>query len=205
MATISCITSLLYSVMSLSNATKSEVDSFSSYFNSYSTKITHSSSMVFVALYQNALDRTILLAIAIPFVIDAIFGLYVLRKVFKHSQVGNREAFQNTASEAKAMNNRTPKMLRKNEMFQKSWKFDLFNKNQITKQMLGILVIFTQIYFSALGLIEKKEHFSLSMVVFVYSVITLFTFFNVAHVRDLEAVTVNFTTYVLAVASILSS
>lgn len=62
-----------------------------------------------------------------------------------------------------------------------------------------------QIYFSALGLISKREHFALSMMVFVYSIITLFTFFNVAYVRDFEAVTVNFTTYVLAVASVLSS
>ena len=42
------------------------------------------------------------------------------------------------------------------------------------------------------------------MVVFVYSLITLFTYFNVAYVRDFEAVTVNFTTYSLAISSVLA-
>lgn len=112
--------------------------------------------MVLVALRLSSVDQILMGVIALPFVIDAIFGLFVLRKVFKYSQVGNREAMNEadaSATKAKAANNRTPEMLRSKEMFQKSWKFDLFNQDQITKQILGISLIFIEIYFSALGLI----------------------------------------------------
>ena len=73
-----------------------------------------------------------MVVIALPFVTDAIFGLFVLRKVFKYSQVGNREVMNDadtSSLKVKAANNRTPEMLRSKEMFQKSWKFDLFNQN----------------------------------------------------------------------------
>jgi len=49
-ATLSCIFGLLFSVMSLSNATKNKMDYFSSLTQSYSTKLGHALSVVFIAI-----------------------------------------------------------------------------------------------------------------------------------------------------------
>lgn len=66
------------------------------------------------------------------------------------------------------------------------------------------MIIFLEIYFSALGLITKSDQFSLSIVVFVYSMICLFSYFNITYIRDFEAISVSFTTYMLAVATIVA-
>lgn len=48
-STMACLSGLLYSVMSLSNATKNQRDYFSKLMQSYTTKIWHSISLVAVA------------------------------------------------------------------------------------------------------------------------------------------------------------
>lgn len=82
-ATMACLSGLLYSVMSLSNATKNQRDCFSKLMQSYTTKIWHSISLLAVAAMQ---ESPLLLAVAVPFVLDAMFGVKVLREVFSKQE-----------------------------------------------------------------------------------------------------------------------
>lgn len=63
-------------------------------------------------------------------------------------------------------------------------------------------MIFSLIYFSLVGVVGSTGN--LSMIVFVYSLICLFAFFNVTYVRDFDALQINFTPIVLSIAGIIS-
>lgn len=72
------------------------------------------------------------------------------------------------------------------KVFTKGWKFNLFNEQEkVFKQISAISVIFSLIYFSLVGVVSNTGN--LSMIVFVYSLICLFAFFNVTYVRDFDA------------------
>lgn len=89
------------------------------------------------------------------------------------------------------------------KVFTKGWKFSLFNEqSKVFKQISAISVIFCLIYFSLVGVVSNTGN--LSMIVFVYSMICLFSFFNVTYVRDFDALQINFTPMVLTVAGIIS-
>ena len=63
-------------------------------------------------------------------------------------------------------------------------------------------MIFSLIYFSLVSIVTSSGN--LSMVVFVYSLICLFAFFNVTYVRDFDALQINFTPIILSIAGIIS-
>lgn len=81
----------------------------------------------------------------------------------------------------------------------------MFNETkQANKAIAAITVIFIQFFFSLASIImHKKEHQSYSLVVFIYSAICMFSFFNVSYVRDFDALQVNFTPLMLAVSGIV--
>lgn len=56
--------------------------------------------------------------------------------------------------------------------------------------MSAVSVIFALVYFSLAGSIMKQD--ALSIIVFVYSMICLFSFVNVTYVRDFDALQINF-------------
>lgn len=89
---------------------------------------------------------------------------------------------------------RLPSILNSNElsekMFNKGWKFNQFNsQGQVMKQLSAVSVIFAMVYFSLAGSIMKQD--ALSITVFVYSMICLFSFVNVTYVRDFDALQIN--------------
>jgi hypothetical protein len=100
-----------------------------------------------------------------------------------------------------------PKVLTQTKMakkvFTKGWKFNLFNEQfKVFKQISAISVIFSLIYFSLVGVINQQGN--LFMITLVYSLICLFSFFNVTYVRDFDALQINFTPLALSVAGIIS-
>jgi hypothetical protein len=91
-------------------------------------------------------------------------------------------------------------------MFYRGWKFDMFNDmKQFNKAIAALCVIFTMFFFSLASLLtqvlehKKSDHQSLTMVIFTYSVICMFSYFNFAYIRDFDAIQVNFTPLMLTV------
>lgn len=73
------------------------------------------------------------------------------------------------------------------------------------KALAAITVIFVQFFFSLSSIIMwKKEHLSLSVIVFTYAAICMFSYFNVSYIRDFDAMQVNFTPICLTVACIVA-
>jgi hypothetical protein len=72
----------------------------------------------------------------------------------------------------------------------------------VFKQISAIAVIFCLINFSLIGVVAKQG--TLSIIVLAYSLICLFSFFNVTYVRDFDALQINFTPMALSIAAILS-
>jgi hypothetical protein len=71
-------------------------------------------------------------------------------------------------------------------MFTKGWKFDMFNVDgQLNKQLAAIAIIFGTLYFSLVS-VAYKDHMCFSLIVIAYSLICLFSFFNVSYVRDFD-------------------
>jgi len=65
-------------------------------------------------------------------------------------------------------------------MFGSGWKFNIFNeRSQDNKQIAAVAVIFAQVYFSILGMFTCPDHEAFSIIVFAYSLISLFSFINV--------------------------
>lgn len=52
-----------------------------------------------------------------------------------------------------------------------------------------------------MGVVCKEEHLGLSIVVFVYSMVSLFAFMNLTYVRDFDALQINFTPMALSIIS----
>lgn len=107
--------------MSLSNATKNQRDAFSRMMQSYSTKITHSLMVLFMAYRASSESITnamIMVGVAFPFAIDSIYGCYVLKRVFAEEAHINEtnllDQEKNVRKEdkiEKKFNNRLPEML----------------------------------------------------------------------------------------------
>lgn len=70
-------------------------------------------------------------------------------------------------------------------------------EGQMWKQIAAASVIFALLQFSVIGLIGGSMR-GFAMLVFIYSISTLFSFFNVAYARDLDVIQVNFTPLFLA-------
>jgi len=148
-----------------------------------------------------------MLAVAIPFVLDAMYGVQILREVFSKEEAHGDDLLNERETESKEYNDRVPQVLTQSKIsqkvFTKGWKFNLFNEQQkVFKQISAISVIFSLIYFSLVGVVGNSGN--LSMIVFVYSLICLFAFFNVTYVRDFDALQINFTPIVLSIAGIIS-
>lgn len=156
--------------------------------------------------------------------IDAILGASILKQVFENGKVEfeseSREQVHVPLSEeinskAKNFNNRLPKVVMENEMgrkmFYRGWKFDMFNDiKQFNKATAAVCVIFAMFFFSLASLLTQvlehktEDHQSFTIIVFTYSVISMFTYFNVAYVRDFNALQVNFTPIMLTVCGAMS-
>lgn len=93
------------------------------------------------------------------------------------------------------------------KFFASGWKFNMFNQTtkQSNKAIAAVSVIFAQFFFSLASLITcQKDHQSLSMVVFTYCAICMFSYFNVTYVRDFDALQVNFTPLMLTVCGLVA-
>jgi len=148
-----------------------------------------------------------MLAVAVPFVLDAMYGVQILREVFSKEEAHGDDLLNERETESKEYNDRVPQVLTQSKIsqkvFTKGWKFNLFNEQQkVFKQISAISVIFSLIYFSLVGVVGNSGN--LSMIVFIYSLICLFAFFNVTYVRDFDALQINFTPIVLSIAGIIS-
>ena len=159
---------------------------------------------------QSALDSLMLYALALPFVFDAVYGLWVVKQVFsKTEEMIGDDLLTEKQEETKKYNDRLPQILKQTtlskKVFTKGWKFDLFNEQfKVAKQISAISVIFAMIYFSLVGVINQSEHHHLSIMVLTYSLICLFSFFNLTYVRDFDAIQINFTPMALSVFCIIS-
>jgi len=200
---------LLFSVMMLSNATKNQKDVFSSFMQSFCSKVTHSASMIALAHATGEIFLTIL---AVLFTVDAICGLIVLAIVFDNNQEEN-SLFDCLDKEDKTkmrqFNDRVPELLQEDEVSQKlftrGWKFNIFNEQKFTqKAITATVVILAQFYFAINTIIRSDIHRSYAVIVLMYSLICLFSFTNLSYVRDFDAIQVNFTPIVLSIAGILS-
>ena len=79
------------------------------------------------------------------------------------------------------------------KLYSKGWKFNMFNiEGQMWKQIAAISVIFALFQFSVIGIIGGSKA-GFAMAVFIYSISTLFSFFNLAYVREIDVIQVNFT------------
>lgn len=93
-------------------------------------------------------------------------------------------------------------------MFSWGWKFNMFNEMEhsgnVAKAIAAISVIFAQFFFSLTSIVRQQEHMSLSMVVFIYCAICMFSYFNVTYVRDFDALQVNFTPIMLTICGLVT-
>lgn len=87
----------------------------------------------------------------------------------------------------------------------------MFNDmKQFNKAIAALGVIFTMFFFSLSSLLtqvlehKKSDHQSLTMVVFTYSVICMFSYFNFEYVRDFDAIQVNFTPIMLTICGTMT-
>lgn len=148
----------------------------------------------------------------IPFIIDAAFGLNILRIIFGSEQdetLCYNDLLENPEQETqKEFNDRVPTILKKGRLsrkiFTQGWKFDMFNvTGQLSKQIAATAVIFAQLYLSIIGCIVS-EHQTLSILVLTYSVICLFSFFNLTYIRDFDAIQINATPIILSIAAMVA-
>jgi hypothetical protein len=88
-------------------------------------------------------------------------------------------------------------------MFSNGWKFDLFNECNAQKQLIGAVIIFSMVYFSMVEVVMTQDTFSIT--VFVYSIVCLFSYFNVTYVRDFDALQINFVPIMLATIAMIQA
>lgn len=149
----------------------------------------------------------LLFSVACPFAIDAAYGVYILKNVFSKEESLGDDLLDEKGNTKKEFNNRVPEVFTQTKMsekvFTKGWKFNLFNEqSKVFKQIAAISVIFSLLYFSLVGVVTKQR--PLSIVSLVYSLICMFSFFNVTYVRDFDALQINFTPIALSVVSIIA-
>jgi len=80
--TISALFSLLYSIIFLSNATKNQKDLFARLTQSFSSKLSHSLVLLYLAFTKNSLLELVLGSV---FGLDAVLGIIILVQVFSVS------------------------------------------------------------------------------------------------------------------------
>jgi len=188
---------------------------FSRFMQSYSTKLTHTLSCCIVIYnLKSTVDIVLMTAITIPFALDAIYGLVILRSIFNNREVVNFaseliDAPKKSEVDQDKFNNRLPSVLQEgkvaNKMFNQGWKFNLFNvQGQIDKQIMALMVIFMEIYCSLVGIVNQSEHQCLSIVVLTYSLICMFSFMNLTYVRDFDAIQINITPVLLSIAAVIA-
>jgi len=96
-------------------------------------------------------------------------------------------------------------------MLYRGWKFNMFNDmKQVNKAIAAVTVIFVMFFFSLSALTtqllehKKSDHQSLTLVIFTYAIISMFSYFNVAYVRDFDAIQVNITPLVLTFCGLVT-
>ena len=171
-----------------------------------------------VTIYAVSQMEMVFMLLAGIYTLDAIFGLMILKQVFTFEKVeyeiDNEQAYAPLNDEysnvPKRYNSRLPETFTRSKigkrMFSWGWKFNMFNEfDQSNKTVAAISVIAAQFFFSLASLISlEKEHQSLSIVVFIYTIICLFSFINVSYVRDFDALQVNFTPLMLSVCGMVT-
>ena len=69
---------------------------------------------------------------ATPFVLDAIYGVQILREVFSKEEAHGDDLLDKRETESKQYNDRVPQVLTQSKIskkvFTKGWKFNLFNE-----------------------------------------------------------------------------
>lgn len=97
------------------------------------------------------------------------------------------------------------------KMFYRGWKFNMFNDmKQANKAIAAVTVIFVMFFFSLSALMtqllehKKSDHQSLTLVIFTYAIICMFSYFNVAYVRDFDAIQVNITPLALTFCGLVT-
>jgi len=205
----------MLSILNLSNATKNQKDAFSSFVQSYFSKLHNAIYYLFAAMYlceSNSLKMA-MGSFGITLLINALIGMNLLNNLYGkgvrnsvviESLIDSTEEEESVAD--KEYNNRLPKILESNElttkMFSEGWKFDLFNSGKNTqKQLFGAAIIFAMVYFSLVETVMTQDTLSIS--VFVYSVICLFSYFNVTYVRDFDAMQINIVPIVLTIIAMI--
>ena len=212
---MSAIYAVMLSILNLSNATKNQKDAFSSFVQSYFSKLHNAIYYLFAAMYlceSNSLKMA-MGSFGIALLINALIGMNLLNNLYGkgvrnsvviESLIDSTEEEESVAD--KEYNNRLPKILESNElttkMFSEGWKFDLFNSGKNTqKQLFGAAIIFAMVYFSLVETVMTQDTLSIS--VFVYSVICLFSYFNVTYVRDFDAMQINIVPIVLTIIAMI--
>ena len=75
-----------------------------------------------------------MLAVAVPFVLDAMYGVQILREVFSKEEALGDDLLNERETENKEYNDRVPQVLTQSKIslkvFTKGWKFNLFNEQQ---------------------------------------------------------------------------
>jgi hypothetical protein len=70
--------------------------------------------------------------VATPFVLDAIYGVQILREVFSKEEAHGDDLLDERETESKQYNDRVPQVLTQSKIskkvFTKGWKFNLFNE-----------------------------------------------------------------------------
>jgi hypothetical protein len=151
---------------------------------------------------------------AILMFINAMIGMNLLKNIFgkttRNSVVVENliESTEEQSNVETQYNNRMPRILESNElttkMFSHGWKFDLFNGcDNVQKQLFGASIIFSMLYFSMAEVIMTQDTFSIT--VFVYSLICLFSYFNITYVRDFDALQINFVPIMLATIAMIQA
>jgi len=212
---MSAIYAVILSILNLSNATKNQKDAFSSFVQSYFSKLHNAIYYLFAAMYlceSNSLKMA-MGSFGIVMLINAMIGMSLLNNLYGNgvrNSVVVESLIEQTEEEDtvadKEYNNRLPLILESNElttkMFSNGWKFDLFNNGTNTqKQLFGAAIIFAMAYFSMVESVMTQDTLSIS--VFVYSMICLFSFFNVTYVRDFDAMQINFVPIVLSIIAMI--
>jgi hypothetical protein len=121
---LSAIYAVVLSVLNLSNATKNQKDAFSSFVQSYFSKLHNAVYYLFLA--QNQCESNVMKiamgSFAVLMLINAIIGMNILNKLFVKG-IKNSVVVENLIEDTEEQsvgtpqqNNRTPKILQQNEL-----------------------------------------------------------------------------------------
>jgi len=122
---------ILYSVLALSNATKNQRDVFSSFMQSYSSKVYNCVFYAILARYvpetMGMTGKYLIATYAAILAIDALTGFFILYKIFSSNDDGIKEQFiQSEMATKKEFNDRVPVALKntvlKEKLFNQGWK-----------------------------------------------------------------------------------